>query len=107
MGIYNPLHPGKIIKETAIKEGGLTITSLATQTGLDRKTISRLVNGRSSVTVDVAFRLSKVLGTTPNLWLSMQQAYDIWQLQNEPRMKKILAKLKPLPRDKNGDLVYN
>lgn len=77
--MYNPPHPGEIIKEDVLDSEGLSVTEAAKQLGVSRVTLSRLLNGKSGVSVDMALRLSQWLGTTPELWLHMQAACDLWQ----------------------------
>ena len=77
--MYNPPHPGEILKEDVLKAEGIKVTEAARQLGVSRVTLSRLLNGKSGVSVDMALRLSQWLGTTPEVWLRMQEACDLWQ----------------------------
>ena len=77
--MYNPPHPGEIIKEDVLKAEGISVTEASRQLGISRVTLSRLLNGKAGVSVDMALRLSQWLGTTPELWLRMQDACDLWQ----------------------------
>jgi len=77
--MYNPPHPGEIIKEDVLEAEGISVTEAARQLGISRVTLSRLLNGKAGVSVDMALRLSQWLGTTPELWLHMQDARDLWQ----------------------------
>ena len=61
----------------------VTITDFAEHIGVSRKTVSALVNGRAPVTVDMAMRLSVALNTTPDLWLNLQRAVDLWNARQE------------------------
>ena len=81
MGIYNPPHPGKIIKEVCIDPLGLTVTEAAKSLGVTRKTFSALLNGRSGISSEMALRLSKVFGRSAEGWLELQLQYDLWQTQ--------------------------
>ena len=74
-----PTHPGKIILEDYLKPLGITITRLAEVIGLSRKTLSKIINGRGAVTPEMALRLSRAFDTSPELWLSLQRNYDLWQ----------------------------
>ncbi len=76
-------HPGELIREEYIKPLKLTVTSLAASLGVSRKTLSTIVNERAAVTPDMALRLSRAFSTTPELWMNMQQAYDLWVAENE------------------------
>lgn len=77
--MHNPAHPGKVLKDAVIDALGLTVTAAAAHLDIDRITLSRLINGRAALSVEMALRLSKALNTTPNLWLNMQQNYDLAQ----------------------------
>ena len=79
MGMYNPPHPGEIIKELCIEPLGLTVTDAAKSLGVTRKTFSALLNSRSGISSEMALRLSKVFGRSPEGWLKLQLQYDLWQ----------------------------
>lgn len=79
MEMYNPAHPGEVLKELYIEPLNLTVTEVAEALGVSRKTLSALVNGHYGVSPDMAMRLAKAFGTTAKLWLNMQQNYDLWQ----------------------------
>ena len=76
-----PSHPGKVLKGLYLEPLGLTISATAARLGISRKTLSTIVNGRGPVTIDVAMRLSRAFGTSPELWLNLQQGYDLWEAQ--------------------------
>src|SRR5258706_4909240 len=73
-----PTHPGGIIRRHYLEPLSLKISAVAKILGVSRKTLSVIVNGRGSVTADMALRLSKAFGTKPELWLHLQQNYDLW-----------------------------
>lgn len=73
-----PTHPGEFIREDILDEFGLTQGELAEKLGVSRRTINQLVNERRGVTADMALRLSKLTNTTPQLWLNLQMAVDLW-----------------------------
>jgi len=73
-----PAHPGRIIKNHYLQPLSISITDLAGKLGVSRKTISKIVNERGAVTSDMALRLSKAFNTTPELWLNLQNTYDLW-----------------------------
>jgi addiction module HigA family antidote len=73
-----PVHPGMILKELYLEPMEINITRAANKLGVARKTLSQLVNGHMGVSAEMAIRLSKALNTTPQLWLNMQQGYDLW-----------------------------
>ncbi len=77
-----PTHPGRIVKEDYLKPLSITINELASTLDVSRKTLSKIINERGSVTPDMALRLSRAFGTTPDLWLNLQKNYDLWQAEN-------------------------
>ncbi|SEL96055.1 addiction module antidote protein, HigA family [bacterium A37T11] len=74
-----PAHPGEVLKGLYLDAMDKTITQAATDLGISRRTLSMLVNGHLGVSAEMALRLSQALGTTPELWLNMQQSFDLWQ----------------------------
>lgn len=80
-----PTHPGGILKRHYIEPLSLTITELAEILGVSRKTLSKIVNEHTSITPDMALRLSRAFNTTPELWLNLQQNYDLWQASEKSK----------------------
>ena len=83
--MHNPPHPGGIVKRQCLEPLGLTVTRAARGLGITRQALSELVNERTGVSVDMAIRLSKAFGSTPETWLGMQMAYDLWQARDRAR----------------------
>ena len=79
MGMHNPPHPGEIIKDFCAVPLGLTVTKAAESIGVTRKTFSMLLNGKSGISPEMALRLSKVFGRTPEGWLRLQLQYYLWK----------------------------
>ncbi len=80
MAIHRPLHPGKIIRSILVEKEGanLSITELSEKLNVNRTTLSRLINGHSGISVDMALRLSKLLPNTDIIfWMNLQRDYDI------------------------------
>ena len=77
MAMKNPVHPGAIVREDCLKPLGLSVTEGAKRLRVGRQTLSNLVNEKSSVSVEMAYRLSKAFGSTPDTWLGMQLAFDL------------------------------
>lgn len=94
MLMHNPPHPGKIVKKSLIDNTELNITSAAEVLGVNRVTLSNLINGKSSISPEMAIRLSKALDTSSELWMNMQAMYDL--VQAEKMRKKI--KVKPISK---------
>lgn len=84
MRMNNPAHPGEILREHM---GTMTVSKLAAHLGISRVTLSRLLNGNSGVSADMALRLSEALGTSPELWLNLQTQFDLWQASRIRRKK--------------------
>lgn len=82
MPMKNPPHPGHCIKDACLEPLGLTITAGAKALGITRANLSRVINGRGAISPEMAIRLSKAFGSTPETWLRMQLAYDLAQLRN-------------------------
>jgi antitoxin HigA-1 len=83
MKLYNPPHPGEIIKGLWLEPMDISITEAAEAMGISRKTLSKIVNGKGSVTPEMAVRLSIALGSSPESWLGHQAAYDLWQIEQQ------------------------
>ncbi len=78
MRMHNPPHPGEILKELCLEPLELSITEAARALGVSRKTLSAIVNGRAGISPEMALRLAKAFGTTPESWLNQQMQYDLW-----------------------------
>jgi addiction module HigA family antidote len=90
--MHNPAHPGEVLREWIPQD--MTVTEAANALQINRVTLSNLLNGKASVTANIALRLSAWLGTSADLWLGMQNQWDLWQASRQPR-----PKIKPLVRD--------
>ena len=75
MPMYNPAHPGEILKE---RLGSMSVSAAAVHLGVSRVTLSRLINRKAGVSADMALRLAEAFSTTPHLWLKLQMNYDLW-----------------------------
>ncbi len=89
MKMHNPPHPGEIIREFCIEPLGLTVTDAAKSLGVSRKTFSVLLNGRSGISPEMAMRLSKVFGRSPEGWLKLQLQFDLWKIQQSVDLKSL------------------
>ncbi|MCA9840274.1 MAG: HigA family addiction module antidote protein [Trueperaceae bacterium] len=76
--MFNPPHPGEVLRELCIEPLGLTVTEAAEALGVSRKTLSALLNGRSGISPEMAIRLSKAFDTSAESWLNQQMHYDLW-----------------------------
>lgn len=80
-----PTHPGGILKRHYLDPLALAISQAAAALGVSRKTVSKIVNERGDVTPDMALRLSRAFGTTPELWLNLQKTYDLWHASHDSK----------------------
>lgn len=87
--MHNPPHPGEVLKGLYLKPLALTITEAAQALGTTRYNLSKIINGQTGISPDMALRLSEAFGTTPELWLNMQQSYDLWQVKQKNRTHKV------------------
>lgn len=78
MKMHNPPHPGEVLKEFCLEPLELSVTRAAQALGVSRKTLSAILNGRSGISPEMALRLSKAFGTSPESWLNQQMHYDLW-----------------------------
>lgn len=82
MAMHNPPHPGGIIRRQCLEPLGMSVKGAAEHLGVARQSLSELVNERGGISVDMAIRLSKAFGSTPETWLGLQMAYDLWQARD-------------------------
>jgi addiction module HigA family antidote len=78
-----PNHPGRILRKDYLEPLDISITELAGALGVSRKTTSKIVNERGGITPEMAVRLSRAFGTTPDLWMNLQSNYDLWHITRE------------------------
>ncbi len=83
MPMKNPVHPGNIIKHDCVEALGLSVTEAAKVLGVTRQTLSRVINEQTAVSPEMAIRVSKAFGSTPEHWLRLQLAYDMAQLRDK------------------------
>ena len=79
MAMVNPPHPGGIVKSECLEPLGLSVSKAAEGLGVSRQMLSELVSERAGVSAEMAIRLSKAFGSSPETWLGMQMAYDLWE----------------------------
>ena len=93
-----PTHPGVYIARGLLKDYGFTQQQLADELGVSRRTVNQLVNRQRGVSADMALRLGKLTKTSPELWLNLQTAVDLWEAKAGAGPD--LAAIKPLRRTK-------
>ena len=94
MAMKHPVHPGAIVREECLKPLEMSVTEGAKRLGVGRQALSNLVNERASVSIGMAWRLSKAFGSTPETWLGMQMAHDLARsrhLAREIKVKRVGA----------------
>ena len=79
MLMKNPPHPGLSVRLNCLEPFELSVTEGAKALGVSRTTLSRLINGQAGVSPEMAIRLAKAFGATPDIWIRMQAAYDLAQ----------------------------
>ena len=87
-----PVHPGEILREDVLKSPGLSVSEAARRLGVSRQQLHRILACTHPITTEMALRVGKFAGNGPGLWLRMQQAYDLWHVEN--RMTGQLSKIK-------------
>jgi addiction module HigA family antidote len=83
MAMFNPPHPGEHIREDCLVPLKLTVTRAAELLGVKRQTLNNVINGHSGISPEMAIRLSKAFGGSPEVWLRMQMAYDLAQARQK------------------------
>src|ERR1035441_6330171 len=83
MPMKNPPHPGLLVRHECIEPLGLTITKAAEGLGVTRQALNNLVNGKAGISPEMAVRLAKALGSTPEFWLRLQLNYDLAQVRRD------------------------
>jgi addiction module HigA family antidote len=84
MLMFNPPHPGQVLREYL---GKVSVTDAARHLGVTRASLSRILNGSVGISAEMALRLSEALDTSPELWTGMQTQYDLWQVSRKKRKK--------------------
>lgn len=78
-----PTHPGAILREDVLPSLDITITEMAHHLRITRQQLHRVLSEHAGISPEMAIRIGKLCGNGPDLWMSMQQAYDLWQAQNK------------------------
>ena len=89
MPMHNPPHPGEFIREAYVTPFGISARQVAENLGVSASTLNRLLNGDSNISPEMALRLSKTLGRTPESWLAMQDHYDLWHARKHVDLKRV------------------
>ena len=98
--MFNPPHPGLTLRDDVLPALGLQISDAAAQLGVDRTTLSKVLNGRAAISPSMALRIERWLGRdhggAAEVWLAQQTAYDLWQARQAAKASRSLAGVKVL-----------
>jgi len=89
MTMHNPPHPGEFIVEIYLEPNGISGRELAEKLDVAPSTLSRVLKGASGVTPEMALRLSKAIGRSPESWLAMQDAHDLWLARQRVDLQRV------------------
>ena len=89
MQMFNPPHPGEILREDCLAPLSMTVTDAAKNLGVSRQALSELLNGRTGVSADMALRLEKAGLGAAETWLRNQTSYDLWQAKQHADQLKV------------------
>jgi antitoxin HigA-1 len=89
MPMKSPAHPGRIIRSACLEPLGLSVTEGAKVLGVTRQTLTKIINGKSGVSAEMAIRLAKAFGSTADLWVRMQASYDLAQARKDESKIKV------------------
>ena len=82
-----PTHPGEMLREDFLPDYGLTVSSFAKALGVSRQTVNELLRERRAVSPEMALRLSRLFGNSPEFWLNAQRAVDLWEAARNNKAK--------------------
>lgn len=89
MPMHNPPHPGEFITEVYLEPNGLSGRELSAKLGVAASTLNRILTGASGVSPEMALRLSKALGRSPESWLAMQYSHDLWHARRRVKLGNV------------------
>lgn len=89
MPMHNPPHPGEFIREVYLEPHSMTGRQLAKKLGVSPSTLNRVLQGRSGISPEMALRLSKALGRSPESWLVMQDNYELWHARQSVNLEAV------------------
>ena len=89
MTMHNPPHPGEFIREVYLNEYSISIRKVAESLGVSPSTFTRLLNGESNISPEMALRLSKAFGRSAESWLAMQDTFNLWRARKEVDLRNV------------------
>ncbi|MDP6041607.1 MAG: HigA family addiction module antitoxin [Candidatus Latescibacteria bacterium] len=99
MTMYNPPHPGEVLREDYFKPLGLSVTEAAKGLDISKKQLSQIVNGKAGISPAMALKLAHAFDTTPQLWLNMQDQYDLWHAEKDIDLDTVASWHKNTPME--------
>ena len=97
MPMKNPAHPGRIVRSACLEPLGLSVTEGAKVLNVSRQTLTKIVSCKSGISAEMAIRLAKAFGSTPDIWVRMQASYDLAQARKDE--SKIKVRRQHLPEE--------
>lgn len=97
MRIHDPLHPGEVLFEAYIEPTGLSLNDVAQHLDVPLEELEEVLDGRGRLDAEMALRLSVAFGTSPELWLRLQEQYDLWEAQGRVRLESVRPLAPPAP----------
>jgi len=85
----NPAHPGRIVRSACLEPLGLSVTAGAKVLGISRQTLTKVINGKSGISAEMAIRLAKAFGSTADTWVRIQASYDLAQARKDESKIKV------------------
>jgi addiction module HigA family antidote len=89
MAMHNPPHPGEFITDVYLEPNGISGRELAAKLDVAASTLSRILKGTSRITPEMALRLAKAIGRSPESWLAMQDNYDLWIARQQVNLQRV------------------
>jgi addiction module HigA family antidote len=89
MNMHNPPHPGEFIQSVYLEPFGISARTLAEGLAVAPSTLNRIITGKSGISPEMALRLSKALGRSPESWLALQDQYDLWQARQNVKLDEV------------------
>ena len=89
MAMKNPAHPGRIVRSACLEPLGLSVTEGARILGVTRQTLTKIVNGKSGISAEMAIRLAKAFGSSADIWVRMQASYDLAKARKDEGKIKV------------------
>ena len=89
MSMHNPPHPGEFIREVYLEPMGISYRKVAAKLKVAPSTFNRLIKGQSNISSEMALRLAKTLGRSPESWLLMQNNYNLWQTKQKINLDEV------------------